>query len=125
VLHVHAGTGTFEDEAIHPVCQSNDWTVFRIDPCQCQTAQGVRPAPRRRHFAKVKQAIEMKEGADLAPFARSGPIDRFLDKILARHSASRCAATMIDGFLSRNAPAPWNYGAGLYVVFLSSRSIRS
>ncbi len=24
VLHVHAGTGTFEEEAIHPVCQSND-----------------------------------------------------------------------------------------------------
>jgi hypothetical protein len=79
VLHVHAATGTFEDEAIHPVCQCNDWTVFRIDPCQCQTAQGVQPF---------------------------GQIDRFLDKIRARHSASRRAATMIDGFLSRNAPAP-------------------
>jgi hypothetical protein len=43
VLHVHAGTGTFEEEAIHPVCQSSDWTVFRIDPCQCWTAQGVQP----------------------------------------------------------------------------------
>jgi len=84
VLHVHAGTGTFEDEAIHPVCQSSDWTVFRIDPCQCQTAQGVQPAPWRRRFAKVKQAIEMKEGAELASFARSGPIDRFLDKMNSR-----------------------------------------
>jgi len=84
VLHVHAGTGTFEDEAIHPVCQSNDWTVFRIDPSQCRTAQGVQSSPRRRHFAKVKQAIEMKEGAELASFARSDPIDRFLDKMNSR-----------------------------------------
>jgi hypothetical protein len=84
VLHVHAGPGTFEDEAIHPACQSNDWTVFRIDPSQCRTAQGVQSSPRRRHFAKVKQAIEMKEGAELASFARSDPIDRFLDKTNSR-----------------------------------------
>jgi hypothetical protein len=62
VLHVHAGPGTFEDEAIHPVYQSNDWTVFRIDPCQCQMARGVQPAS----------------------FATSGRIDRFLDKMNSR-----------------------------------------
>jgi len=34
-----------------------------------------------RHFTKVKQDIEMKEGAGRASFAKSGPIDRFLDKM--------------------------------------------
>jgi hypothetical protein len=83
VLHVRAGTGTFEEEAIHPVCQSNDWTVFRIDPVnvgQRRVCGGASKAA----LCKSNKGIEMKEGAELASFARSGPIDRCLDKMNSR-----------------------------------------
>src|SRR6266436_184493 len=34
MLHVHASPGTFEDEVAHATGQSDDCTMFRLDPCQ-------------------------------------------------------------------------------------------
>jgi len=44
MLHVHAGLGTFEDEVAHGAGQSDDCTVFRLDPCQCQSGSVMQPA---------------------------------------------------------------------------------
>jgi hypothetical protein len=44
MLHVHAGLGTFEDEVAHATGQSDDCTVFRLDPCQCQRQGVMQPA---------------------------------------------------------------------------------
>jgi len=44
MLHVHAGPGTFEDEVVHATGQSDDCTVFRLDPCQCQSGRVMQPA---------------------------------------------------------------------------------
>jgi hypothetical protein len=41
VLHVHAGSRTFEDEVTHAACQSDDCTIPRLDPYQYDRAFAV------------------------------------------------------------------------------------
>ena len=97
MLHVHTGPGTFEDEVAHATGQSDDCTALRLDPCQFRSG---RINNRASQVAPCESQISHRN--DGAP-----------------------TGTSCGGGISLTRQVRRNYGVGLSVVFLNSRSIRS